>query len=178
MRHSIRLDVDLSPPGPAPLIFRELTAADLPFLREMLYTALFWRGGWRRLPQWLTLRLRPVAMYHRGWGRPGDTGFVAEEDGLPVGAVWYRFFTEEEHGDGYVDPQTPELAIAVVGGQRGRGIGRSLMETIHERARRDGVRRISLSVNAENPARRLYAALGYRDYQPADRKERMVLELG
>jgi GNAT superfamily N-acetyltransferase len=157
---------------------RELTAADLPFLREMLYTALFWRPGRPRPPRWLVLRLRAVAMYHQGWGRPSDTGFVAEADDLRVGAVWYRFFTEEHHGDGYVDPQTPELAIAVVEGQRGRGIGRRLMETIHERARRDGVRRIALSVNAENPARRLYATLGYRDYQPADRKERMVLELG
>jgi GNAT superfamily N-acetyltransferase len=177
VRHSIRLDVDLSSPGPAPLIVRELTAADLPFLREMLYTALFWRGGWRRLPRWLTLRLRPVAMYHRGWGRLGDTGFVAEADGLPVGAVWYRFFTEEEHGDGYVDAQTPELAIAVVEGRRGQGIGRRLMEAIHERAQRDDVARISLSVNADNPAKRLYAALGYRDYDPGDRKGRMVLEL-
>jgi GNAT superfamily N-acetyltransferase len=157
---------------------RELTTADLPFLREMLYAALFWRPGWRRLPRWLTLRLRAVAMYHRGWGRPGDTGFVAEEDGRAIGAVWYRFFTEQEHGDGYVDPETPELAIAVVASHRGRGVGRRLMEAIHERARRDGVRRIALSVNADNPARRLYAALGYRDYQVADRKERMVLELG
>jgi GNAT superfamily N-acetyltransferase len=156
---------------------RELTPSDQPFLREMLYTALFWRGGWRRLPRRLTLRLRPVAMYHRGWGRAGDTGFVAELDGSPVGAVWYRFFSPEEHGDGYVDPETPELAIAVVANQRGRGLGRRLMETIHERARRDSVRRISLSVNADNPAKRLYAALGYREYVPADGKGRMVLEL-
>lgn len=161
------------------MTIRELTEADLPFLRQMLVAALFWSPRRRRL-RWLgrlALRLEIVAVYHRSWGRAGDTGFVAEENGRPTGAVWYRFFTEEEHGDGYVDPETPELAVAVVEGYRGRGIGRRLMETIHERARRDGVRRIALSVDAGNPARRLYAALGYRDYEPGDGKGRMVLHL-
>jgi GNAT superfamily N-acetyltransferase len=159
------------------VIVRQLAPPDLPFLREMLYTALFWRPRRPRPPRWLILRIGAVAMYHRGWGRPGDTGFVAEVDGRPVGAVWYRFFTDEEHGDGYVDPETPELAIAVVDGHRGQGVGRRLMEVIHERARRDGLRRIALSVHADNPARRLYGALGYRDYQPGDGRDRMVLEL-
>jgi GNAT superfamily N-acetyltransferase len=159
---------------------RELTEADLPFLRQMLCEALLWsprRRRFRRLGR-LVLRLKIVAIYHRGWGRAGDTGFVAEENGRPAGAVWYRFFTEEEHGDGFVDPQTPELAIAVVEGHRGRGIGRRLMEAIHARARQDGVRRIALSVDAGNPARRLYARLGYRDYEPGDGKGRMVFDLG
>jgi GNAT superfamily N-acetyltransferase len=158
---------------------RKVTAADLPFLRQMLCAALFWSPRRRRL-RWLgplVLRLRIVAIYHRGWGRVGDTGFVAEEDGRPTGAVWYRFFTEGEHGDGYVDPQTPELAVAVVESHRGRGIGRRLMEAIHDQARQDGVRRIALSVDAGNPARRLYARLGYRDFEPEDGKGRMVLDL-
>jgi GNAT superfamily N-acetyltransferase len=154
---------------------RELTSADVPFLRRMLCTALFWRRKW--LPDWVALRLRQVAIYHEHWGRPGDTGFVAEEDGTPIGAVWYRFFTEDEHGEGYVDAQTPELAIAVVKGRRGRRVGSRLFEAIHEQARRDGVRRISLSVDSDNPAKRLYAALGYVDYDPPDENGRMILEL-
>lgn len=162
------------------MTIRELTEADLPFLRQMLVAALLWSPRRRRLLGWLgwlVLRLQVVAIYHRGWGRAGDTGFVAEEEGRRIGAVWYRFFTDEKHGDGYVDPQSPELAIAVADGHRGRGVGRRLMEAIHERARRDGVRRIALSVDEDNPARRLYADLGYEDYEPGDGKGRMTLAL-
>jgi GNAT superfamily N-acetyltransferase len=145
----------------------------------MLVAALFWRErrrwyGWA-LP--LVLLLPQVSMYYRGWGRSGDAGFVAEEDGRPVGAIWYRLFTEEHHGDGYVHPETPELAIAVVQGLRGRGIGHGLFEAMHDHARSEGLRRISLSVDADNPARRLYAALGYEDHEADDGKGRMVLEL-
>jgi GNAT superfamily N-acetyltransferase len=145
----------------------------------MLVAALFWRERrrWYRPALPLVLLLPQVSMYYRGWGRPGDAGFLAEEEGRPVGAVWYRLFTEEHHGDGYVDPETPELAIAVVDGQRGRGIGHRLFEAMHEHARSQGLRRISLSVDADNPARGLYASLGYEDYEAEDGKGRMVLDL-
>jgi GNAT superfamily N-acetyltransferase len=159
------------------MTIRELSPADLRFLRRMLYEAIFWNPAKRRLPRWFVLRHREAVIYHRDWGRAGDTGFVAEDGGRPVGAVWYRFFTEAEHGDGYVDRETPELAIAVVAGQRGRGVGRTLMQAIHERARSDGLRRVALSVEEGNPARRLYLGLGYRDYEPGDGKGRMILEL-
>ena len=142
---------------------RELTRRDLRFLRRMLVTALFWRPRRRWWPTGVVLALPVVSMFYRGWGRPGDVGYVAVDGGRRLGAVWYRLFTEAVHGEGFVDEQTPELAIAVVAEARGRGVGRALMERIHERARADGISRISLSVNDDNPAKRLYESLGYED---------------
>jgi ribosomal protein S18 acetylase RimI-like enzyme len=166
------------PPGSATAIeFRELTNPDVPFLRKMLYTALFWRPGRLRPPAFLILRHPQAALYHRNWGRPGDFGLVAEVDGQRVGAAWWRFFTETEHGHGYVDEQTPELAIALLPPFRRRGIGRRLLEAMHEHGREAGIEQVSLSVEDDNPAKALYRSLGYVDHEPGDGKGRMVLTL-
>jgi GNAT superfamily N-acetyltransferase len=156
---------------------RELREDELPFLRDMLYAAVCWRPDGNYPPFEWAIAHPLLAMYHEGWGRPGDAGFVAEEDGRLVGAAWYRFFTEEVHGHGFVDEQTPELALAVAEGHRGRGLGRRLMEAIHERARGEGLGRMALSVEPDNYAKRLYESLGYVDYEPGDGHGRMLLDL-
>ncbi len=163
--------------GAALITIRDLADDELAFLGEMLYAALAWRPHVELPPSEWLLAHPKVAIFHQRWGRGGDTALVAAENGRPIGAVWYRFFTEAEHGEGYVDEQTPELAIAVVDRFRGRGVGRNLMEAMHERARQQGLRRISLSVDADNPAKRLYAALGYVDFEPGDGLGRMILDL-
>jgi len=156
---------------------RDLRDDELGFLHEMLYAALDWRPDVELPPAEWVLEHPQVVVFHADWGRPGDTALVAELAGEKVGLVWYRLFTEESHGEGFVDELTPELAIAVVDGFRGRGIGEELLNAAHERARRDGIARLSLSVDAENPARRLYARLGYADYEPEDGLGRMILVL-
>jgi GNAT superfamily N-acetyltransferase len=154
---------------------RELRADESAFLGEMLHAALAWNPRRRLPPKPELLQFPQVTMFYEGWGRDGDTALVAEADGRLLGLVWYRFFTEEVHGEGYVDEQTPEVAIAVVDGQRGRGLGTALMEAIHARAREQGVGRISLSVDHDNPARRLYDRLGYVEIAPGE--ERLVIAL-
>ena len=159
------------------IVIRELREDELDFLGEMLYAALAWRPEGEPPSRELTLAHPQAAIFHQGWGRRGDTALVAEVNGTRAGVVWYRFFTEAEHGEGFVDEDTPEVAIAVVEGFRGRGIGQQLMEALHERARGDGIARISLSVDGKNPAKRLYARLGYVEVEPDDELGRMVLDL-
>ena len=157
---------------------RDLRADETPFLQEMLYAALDWRPD-VELPQREWVLAHPqVAPFHTAWGRSGDTCLVAEDDDVPIGLAWYRFFTDAAHGEGFVDEETPEVAVAVAADHRGRGVGRLLMESIHDRARAQGVTRISLSVDPDNPAKRLYLRLGYVDLEPADENGRMILELG
>jgi GNAT superfamily N-acetyltransferase len=157
---------------------RDLGDDEIGFLHEMLYAALDWRPDVELPPAEWVLAHPQVVVFHEGWGRPGDTALLAEHEGRPAGVVWFRLFTEDAHGEGFVDERTPELAIAVVKELRGRGIGGELMIAAHERARRDGVERLSLSVDADNPAKRLYERLGYVEVERDDDLGRMVLELG
>jgi GNAT superfamily N-acetyltransferase len=159
------------------LRIRELESADADFLGVMLYEAVYWNPAKERLPAEFVLAHPALTIFHASWGRPGDTGLVAEVDDYPAGVVWYRLFTEAEHGQGFVDEATPELAISIADDHRGQGIGRALMEAIHDRARAEGFERISLSVDADNPAKRLYARLGYVEYEPGDDLGRMILTL-
>jgi ribosomal protein S18 acetylase RimI-like enzyme len=55
----------------------------------------------------------------------------------------------------------PELSVAVVEEARGRGIGIALLRSLLDRAREERMSAVSLSVEEENPAVRLYERLGF-----------------
>ena len=100
------------------------------------------------------------AMYLVGWPMPGDYGLIAEQDG-PIGAAWYRMYTEVTHGHGFVAEEIPELSIAVIASRRHEGIGRRLLVDLIEASVAQGYPAISLSVNDANPARVLYESVGF-----------------
>lgn len=116
----------------------------------------------------------PVARYVNGWGRPGDRGLIAWENG-PVGAAWYRLFDADAPSFGFVDEQTPELTIAVVPSRRGSGLGGELMTALLECARKDGFDAVSLS--AERGMTKLYERHGFRSVEEKDGTVTMKAEL-
>jgi GNAT superfamily N-acetyltransferase len=159
------------------VVFRRLGAEDLADVQWGLLTALSWNPE-RELPPAEVILAHPeAARYHRGWGRPGDIGVVASLGGETVGVAYARLFTEDDHGHGYVDEETPEIAIAVREGHRGRGLGERLLTELAETARTAGFARLSLSVDSGNPARRLYPRVGYRELSADEDGVRMLLDL-
>ena len=159
------------------VVFRPLRADEVEHVRWALFEAVAWDPG-RELPPFeLAIEHPELARYHREWGRPGDLGVVAERGDEVVGVALARLFTADDHGHGYVDGETPELAIAVADGARGGGLGTRLLNELAAAARGAGIRRLSLSVDAENPALRLYERLGYRELARDGDGVRMVLEL-
>jgi GNAT superfamily N-acetyltransferase len=146
---------------------------DLPFLATMLGEAAVWRPD-KPTPTGDEVMADPrYAMYLAGWPRPGDHGLVAEGD-EPVGAAWYRTYTEASHGYGFVAEDVPELSIAVIASRRHQGIGRRLLVDLIDASVAQGFPALSLSVNEGNPARRLYESVGFVPVERHDRSWTMV----
>jgi ribosomal protein S18 acetylase RimI-like enzyme len=152
-------------------MIRKAGPHDTRFLRDMLHHAFYRREGGPDAQE------QPVYRYVYSWGRPGDNGVIALDEGFPVGAAWYRLFRADAPGYGFVDEQTPELAIAVVPSRRGRGFGEMLLTALMDRARAEGHRRLSLAVEQDNPAVGLYSRLGFREVRRNGETVVMVADL-
>ena len=160
-----------------PLLVRPVTADDVGHLQRVLYDAVSWDPD-RVLPSFEIVVNHPQLLrYHQNWGRAGDLGVAAELSGKVVGAAFCRLFTEEDHGHGFIDDRTPELVIAVWEGHRDDGIGSRLLAALENAAREAEIDRLSLSVDNENPARRLYLRSGYEAVSSDEGGVRMVKEL-
>lgn len=149
---------------------------DRAFLFEMFLTAAFWSGPAPEPTCADVVQDPALGQYVRGWGRPADAALIARVT-VPVGAAWYRLFTPDDPGYGFVDDATPELGVAVTQAHRGQGVGAALLRALTDHAGRAGFRALSLSVSTDNPARRLYEALGFERLHDVGRSTTMRLAL-
>ena len=138
------------------LDMRPVSAADLSFLAEMTLLAAFppssLPDGARDMPR--------VVRWTQDWGRSGDVGMVAWRGDKRVGSAWCRIQDEVLVRDEVGDP-LPEIAIAVLPEHRSSGVGASLLAALGAEATTRGLPALSLTVNALNPAHRLYERLGF-----------------
>jgi len=140
---------------------RPATSGDLTALVTALACAIDWREQQVAASPEARVTETEHAYLLAGWGREGDTAVLAEDADDPIGAAWYRYWSDAQHSYGYVDPSTPELGIGVLPSHRGQGIGTALLEALLKEAERQGVRSMSLSVERDNPALGLYQRLGF-----------------
>lgn len=139
---------------PMEYVIRPLTYQDEPVLWEMLYYGL--AAPHKPNPPSRDILHRPeISRYVAGWGRTGDTGFVAHDqrDGALIGAVWLRRPTDKP-------ASAPELALAVKQEHRRHGIGTALLTQL-VRANPDEST-ISISFVAGKPVLRLYERFGFK----------------
>ena len=157
---------------------RPALAHDDLFLREVLAVAADWRPEATVRSGDEIMGDPAIAHYVAGWPQHLDFGVVADDDAEPIGAAWCRYFNAGAHGYGFVSPDIPELTIGVVPGRRGDGVGRLLLAALIAEAQQRGTERISLSVEADNPAIALYVDIGFVEVSRVADSPTMVLDCG
>lgn len=152
---------------------RPIKTREIPLLTEFLYEAIFQKDEREPVPR--TILQEPgIFLYIDEFGTlPDDYCLVAEVDDKIVGAVWVRCIK----GYGHIDDEVPEFAISVYPEHRGRGIGTRLLNAMLDSLREKGVALASLSVQKDNPAKRLYQRAGFEPIREHETEVIMVCRL-
>jgi ribosomal protein S18 acetylase RimI-like enzyme len=160
-----------------PVVLRSAVVDDTAFLQRMLYEAVNTRPGQTRTDFEISMREPRNRRFWSAWGRDGDLGVVAEDEGRAIGAAWIRRFEGDDLGPAD-DPSIPVMAIGIEGDHRSVGIGGLLLDGLIASARLAKVEVIALTANNRNErALRLYASRGFEESSRHDQSVRMRLRL-
>lgn len=162
---------------PVAIAVRPAEASDADFLAQVLVAAAFWRPDGPSGSVSEVLSQPELAHYVAGWPRPGDLGVIALDGQQRVGVAWVRLLSATDPGYGFVDNATPELSMGVLQAWRGRGVGSRLLDALIAAAREQELTALSLSVERDNYARRLYERVGFRQVDEVGGSLTMLLRL-
>lgn len=152
---------------------RNIHPQEIPVLDDFLYEAIFIPQGVEPPPRSI-IEQDDLQVYVRGFGEePHDHCLVAEVDGKIAGAVWVRIMDDY----GHLDSQTPSLAISLYPEYRGQGIGTQLLNQMLDMLRRKGYTQVSLSVQKENYALRMYQKAGFETVEERGEEVLMVVRM-
>lgn len=140
---------------------RPLTQADGRLLARATLGNLNWQE--QRFSEQDVANVSEFRHYTELHPQRGDFGFVEERAGEAIGVAWAQFLPAADPGYGYLDESIPEISLWVREDLRGQGLGRRLLRSLKGAASDRGIARLSLSVEAGNYAKRLYAAEGFTE---------------
>ena len=154
-------------------IIREIRPEEIPLLDDFLYEAIFIPEGVPAPPKSI-IGHEDLQVYVRDFGKKADDRcLVAEVVGKIVGAVWTRVMDDY----GHIDDRTPSLAISLYKEYRGQGIGTDLLKQMLDKLHQEGYEHVSLSVQKENYALRMYRRARFEDVEDRGEEVLMVCRL-
>lgn len=160
------------------VILRASNQSDMPFLRQVLYDAVFWRASANKLSFEEGLALPDVSKSLADFGkREGDSCVVATVDSVSAGAAWYRYWTDDDSIRGYIEKTIPVLVIAVHSDYRHQGIGGKMIQWLVNHASKQAISKISLSVSKDNYAIHLYRQQGFLEHRDTGDSFLMIREI-
>ena len=152
---------------------REIQKQEYSLLDNFLYEAIFVPEGIEPPPKTIITSPELQVYVERFEESKDDWGLVAEVDGKIVGAVWVRIMNDY----GHIDDETPSLAISLYKEYRGFGIGTAMMKEILALLKSHGYSRVSLSVQKDNYAAKMYLKIGFEIVRENEEEYIMVYHL-
>ena len=151
---------------------REIKESEYPVLSDFLYEAVFIPEQMEKPPKSI-IEQPELQVYIADFGKADDWCLVAEVKETIVGAVWVRIMNDY----GHIDDNTPSLAMSVLKAYRGMGIGTSLLTQMMSTEKAAGYAKLSLSVQKDNYAVKLYRKAGFIAVKETDEEYIMIVNL-
>lgn len=152
---------------------REMQKEEYSLLGDFLYEAIYIPDGTDAPPK-SVIACPELQVYIADFGNSKhDKALIAEVDGNIVGAIWARIMNDY----GHIDDNTPSLAMSVLKAYRGMGIGTSLLTQMMSTEKAAGYAKLSLSVQKDNYAVKLYRKAGFIAVKETDEEYIMIVNL-
>lgn len=155
------------------LVIRKIRKEEYKLLEDFLYEAIFIPQGTEK-PSRDIIKNEELQIYIKNFGSyKDDNCLVAESNNKVVGACWTRIMNDY----GHIDNDTPSLAISLYEEYRGKGIGTKLMKSMLKLLEEKGYNKISLSVQKNNYALKMYKNAGFKIINENKEEYIMVCDL-
>ncbi|MCM1316241.1 MAG: GNAT family N-acetyltransferase [Prevotella sp.] len=153
-------------------IIRKIKSDEYKILDNFLYEAIFIPESTEK-PPFSIIEKPELQVYVENFGKKDDYCLIAELNNKIIGAVWVLIMDDY----GHIDNNIPSLAISLYKEFRGQGIGTALLESMLLLLKSNGYEKVSLSVQKENYAYRMYLKAGFEVVDENEEEYIMVCNL-
>nr|WP_300359734.1 GNAT family N-acetyltransferase [Fusobacterium sp.] len=155
------------------LEIREIKRNEYHLLDEFLYKAIFIPENEIAPPREVT-KFPELQVYIKDFGKfKDDVALVVEIDEKIIGMIWSRIMNDY----GHIDEETPSLAMSITKEFQNKKIGTILLGKMLEKLKEKNYKKVSLSVQKNNYAVKLYKKAGFIPYKETEEEFIMLLKL-